>query len=69
MKERHIEDKASREMLEGRCLLCSEEKLVIVIAARGYNELAFDGPGQFVSSFLVQLFGKDPTATGSRCEN
>jgi hypothetical protein len=26
MKERRIEDKASREMLNGACLLCSEEK-------------------------------------------
>jgi uncharacterized protein (DUF488 family) len=26
MKERHIEDKASRETLDGGCLLCSEEK-------------------------------------------
>jgi uncharacterized protein (DUF488 family) len=26
MKERHIEDVASREMLDGGCLLCSEEK-------------------------------------------
>ena len=26
MKERHIEEKASREMLDGGCLLCSEEK-------------------------------------------
>jgi uncharacterized protein (DUF488 family) len=26
MKERHIEDRVSREMLDGGCLLCSEEK-------------------------------------------
>ena len=26
MKERHVEDKASHEMLDGGCLLCSEEK-------------------------------------------
>jgi uncharacterized protein (DUF488 family) len=26
MKERHIEDNASREVLDGACLLCSEEK-------------------------------------------
>lgn len=26
MRERRIEDKASREMLDGGCLLCSEEK-------------------------------------------
>jgi uncharacterized protein (DUF488 family) len=26
MRERHIEEKASREMLDGGCLLCSEEK-------------------------------------------
>jgi uncharacterized protein (DUF488 family) len=26
MRERHIEEKVSREMLDGGCLLCSEEK-------------------------------------------
>ena len=26
MKDRHIEEKATREMLDGSCLLCSEEK-------------------------------------------
>ena len=26
MQERHVENKASREMLDGGCLLCSEEK-------------------------------------------